>query len=319
MSQNADTAASAAAAAADASMDVRAALGEAWAKVTGWVEGLVESVPNVIAALVVLLLFWGLARLIRRVVGKLVGRVTAQPEVTRLVATASYVAVLILGVLLALGALNLDKTVTSILAGAGILGLALGFALQDIAENFIAGIILNVRDQFSEGDIVESGDFMGTIERVYLRATVLRTFTGQRVLIPNAMVFKNPIINYSQPGSRRVDVAVGVSYGDDLERARDVAIQAIEGLEERDDSRGVELFYEEFGGSSINFQLRFWVRFSRQTDYLRARSEAIMRIKAAFDEAGITIPFPITTLDFGIVGGQTFAESAKEAGLGRGG
>jgi small conductance mechanosensitive channel len=304
------------AAAAEAGMDIQAALGDAWGKVVLWIEGLIESLPNVIAAFVLLLVFWGLAKLTRRVAASVADRMAHQPELSRLVATAAYIAVLGLGLVLALGVLNLDKTVTSLLAGAGILGLALGFAFQDIAENFIAGIILNVRNQFTEGDIIESGDFMGTVERVQLRATALRMFTGQRVLIPNAQVFKNPIINYSQTGVRRVDIAVGVSYADDLARAREVAIAAIEPLEFRDPHRDVELFYEEFGDSSINFQLRFWIGFRKQTEFLTARSQAIMALKAAFDDAGITIPFPIRTLDFdgGVVGGQGLAAALAERG-----
>lgn len=302
----------------EATFDIQAALADAWLKVTDWLEGLVQSLPNLIAALLVLLIFWGLARVVRKVVGRIAARVADQPEINRLIAAGAYGVVLGIGLVLALGVLQLDKTVTSLLAGAGIIGLALGFAFQDIAENFIAGIILNLRNQFTEGDIVESGDYMGVIERVQLRATVMRTFTGQRVLIPNAQVFKSPLINYTQPRMRRVDVEVGVSYGDDLEKAKRVALEAARGVPGRDETREVELYYTAFGDSSINFQLRFWIPFlARQTEYLEARSEAIIRIKKAFDGSGITIPFPIRTLDFGggAVGGVGFSEAAREAGL----
>jgi small conductance mechanosensitive channel len=311
------TADSVASAANEAAVDMQAAFGEALAKVTGWVEGFVESLPNVIAAVLILFAFWGIARVVRKVVARVARRVADQPEINRLVATAAHLGVLALGLVLALGVLDLDKTVTSLLAGAGIIGLALGFAFQDIAENFIAGIILNLRNQFTEGDIVESGDYMGVIERVQLRATVMRTFPGQRVLIPNAQVFKNAIINYTASGARRVDIAVGVSYGEDLEEARRVAIEAVEGIEARDKNRDVELFYQEFGDSAINFLIVFWIPFHKsQAAYLTARSEAIIRIKKAFDGAGITIPFPIRTLDFagGDSGGQSLSTAIREAG-----
>ena len=297
-------------------VDVEAALSRAWGKVVDWTYGLIESLPNVLAALVVLLAFWGIARLVRGVVARVMDRFAHQPEITRLSAAAAYVAVLAIGLVLALGTLNLDKTVTSLLAGAGILGLALGFAFQDIAENFIAGVVLNVQDQFNEGDIIESNDYTGTVERVQLRATTVRTFQGQRVLIPNAMVFKNPLINFSQGGRRRVDIPVGVAYGDDLEKVRRVAIEAVETLKYRDTSEPVDLFYGEFGDSSINFEVRFWIDFSRQVDFLKARSDAIMAIKRAFDRNDITIPFPIRTLDFGgdVVGGQGLSEALRDAG-----
>lgn len=305
----------------EVAFDIQAALSEAWGKVVAWVEGLIESLPNLVAAILVLVVFWGLARVVRKLVGRIATRLADQPEINRLIASSAFGVTVGIGLVLALGVLNLDKTVTSLLAGAGIIGLALGFAFQDIAENFIAGIILNLRNQFTEGDIVESGDYMGVIERVELRATVMRTFTGQRVLIPNAEVFKNAIVNYTQSRLRRVDVAVGVAYGDDLEKAREVAIEAVEGVPGRDETRPVELFYQEFGDSSINFQVRFWIPFlSRQVDYLEARSQAIMRIKTAFDRHGITIPFPIRTLDFGgdVVGGVAFSDAVRNAGLGGG-
>lgn len=296
-------------------IDLRPALNDAWMRVGDWVEGLINNLPNLIAALLVFALFWGIAALVRRAVEAALRRVSQHRDLNALIATLASVVVVGIGLLLALGVLNLSKTVTTLLAGAGILGLALGFAFQDIAENFISGVLLMFRRPFRDGDIIESGDFLGTVRRINMRATLIDTFEGQRVIMPNSAVFKNPVVNYSVGGLRRVDVAVGVSYGDDLEKARRVAIHAVESLEQRDPSRDVELFFEEFGGSSINFQLRFWVRFQGWTDFLHARSEAIIAIKKAFDANDVSIPFPITTLDFSEVGGATL--SAAWPGPGR--
>lgn len=286
-----------------AQVDLSAALQDAAEKVVGWVEGFVESLPNLAAAVVVLVLFWLLARAVRTVAQRVLTRVSRYPDVNRVLAGAIHLAVLAAGLFIALGILNLDRTVTTFLAGAGIIGLALGFAFQDTAENFISGILLNIRREFTDGDIVLTNEFMGTVERVTMRATLVRTFQGQLAVIPNSQVFKNPLVNYTDLGLRRVDLAVGVSYGDDLEAARRIAISAVERLEVRARDRPVEVFYEEFGDSSINFTLRFWVPFRKQTDFLEARSAAIIGVKRAFDEAGVTIPFPIRTLDFSPVGG----------------
>lgn len=286
-----------------ADVEVSSALNDAWAKVMSWAEGFIEALPSIVAALLVLTIFFFVAKLVRRAVERLLGRISRQRDVNRVIAGAAFAAVLVAGLFVALGIMGLDKTVTSLLAGAGILGLALGFAFQDTAENFIAGIILNIRDEFTDGDIIMTNEFMGTVERVEIRATWVRTFQGQLVVVPNSKVFKNPLINYTALGSRRVDLAVGVSYGDDLERAKRIAIGAVETIEARDKDRPVELFYGEFGSSSINFEIRFWVPFNRQTDFLSARSDAIVAIKRAFDEQDVTIPFPIRTLDFSKVGG----------------
>lgn len=291
-------------------------------KVNGWVAGLIQMIPNFVAAVLVLLLFWGLAKLVRRIVERLLRSVSSNRSVNRLLSTASYLVVIAIGLFAALGILNLEKTVTSLLAGAGILGLAIGFAAQDTVENLFAGLMLSIRRPIQEGDLVETNDALGIVNEINLRATRLRTLQGQMVYIPSSVVYKNPLTNYSEYGQRRVDLSCGVAYGDDLERAKQVAVDALEDLEMRDESRDVELFFEEFGGSSVNFTIRFWIDFSAsQAQFLAARSEAIVRLKTAFDENDITIPFPIRTLDFGVVGGRPLGEELGElpsAGTGDG-
>ncbi len=277
-------------------------------KLEGWVEALILLLPNFVIAILVALLGFAAARVVRKVVSSVMGRLSRHAQVNNLLATLAYVIVLLFGLFTALGIVGLDDTVTTLLAVIGIIGLALGFAFQDIAENFIAGVLMAFRRPLENGDLVETNDFFGTVKDVNLRTTVLRTLDGKDVLIPNKAVFQNPIVNYSRTPDLRVDVGCGVSYGDDLEAAEQVAREAVSAVSARDTSRPVELFYEAFGDSSINFTVRFWIPFHRQPDYLGARSEAIKRIKRAFDEHGITIPFPIRTLDFGIVGGEKLSD-----------
>jgi len=277
-------------------------------KLMGWLKGLIEAAPNVLAALLVLMLFATIARYTRKLVRRLLSRFSRNDQVNDVIAVGVYLVVMLAGLFAALGVLNLQKTVTSLLAGAGIAGLAIGMAFRATAENLIAGVGLSVQEQFSNGDIIEIAGHMGTVEQVNLRATVLRTFDGQRVVIPNNVVYSQPLVNYSHLGARRVRLDVGVAYDTDLEKARSIAVDAVEAVEHRDSSRPVDCFYQEFGDSSIDFQIRFWVPYPGQGQYLQARSEAIMRIKKAFDENGITIPFPIRTVDFSSVGGATLAE-----------
>ena len=290
------------------SPDFEAAFDEGVAKIAGWIEGFIESIPNILAAALILLLFWIGAKILRRTARLGLRHVSPHRGLTDLASGLLYLAVLAVGTFVALGILDLDKTVTTLLAGAGIIGLALGFAFQDTAQNFISGVFLTLRGPFRPGDIIETNEFLGTVERINMRAIEMRTFQGQKVIIPNSKVFQSPLVNFTDSGMRRVDLAVGVAYGDDLQRVRSVAVEAVEALAMREQSRDVELFFQEFGESSIDFEVRFWIRFARWTDYLRARSEAIIAIHRAFDEAGLTIPFPIRTLDFSRVGGVTLAE-----------
>ncbi len=288
--------------------DFETAIGDVLEKLSGWFESFVLMLPNVVVAVLVMVTFGILARFARKGASRLMKRATSYKQVNRLASTIAYLVVLSLGLFVALSVLDLNRAVTSLLAGAGIIGLALGFAFQDIAANFVSGILIAVRRPFQIGEIVETNDYTGVIKHIDLRSTVLRTFDGNEVTIPNKEVFQNPVVNYSRTQSRRVDIACGVSYADDLEEVERTAIEAVKDLKVRNQDKPIQLYYDEFGGSSINFSLRFWIDFSEQTDFLYARSQAIKSLKKAFDDKSITIPFPIRTLDFGIEGGKTIGE-----------
>ena len=288
-------------------MNFSAMFGSLVDKLEGWLEALILLLPNLVVALLIVFVTAFVARMVRSGIKSVLGRTSSYEQVNRLLATVVYVIVLAVGTFIALGIVGADKAVTSLLAGAGILGLALGFAFQDLAANFIAGILLSIRRPFVEGDLIETSDYMGTVVEVNLRSTRIRTFQGQIAIIPNSNVFQNPVENYST-GHRRVDLSCGVAYGDDLEHAHTIALDAINGLDFVDADRPVDLYFNEFGDSSVNFVLRYWIAFRGQADFLTAQSEGIIALKKAFDEAGITIPFPIRTLDFGVVGGERLDE-----------
>lgn len=164
------------------------------------------------------------------------------------------------------------------------------------------------------GHLVETNGVIAAVEEIDMRATILRTAQGQIVRIPNKEVFETKLINYSLSGERRVDVEVGVSYGEDLERVRKVAIDAVREMAACDPDREPDLIYTGFGDSSISLTVRFWVNFKGNSDYLTARDAAIVAIKKAFDASDIAIPFPIRTLDFAIKGGGRLRTELDSAG-----
>lgn len=284
-------------------------------KVESWITGFIEMLPNLVVALFILIIFYVLGKFARKAVTNLLGRVSANKTITNLLETIIGISIVGIGVFIALSVLQLDGAVTSLLAGAGIIGLALGFAFQDIASNFISGVILSIRHPFGIGDIISTNDYYGTVTKLNLRNTIIRTVTGQIVYIPNKKVFENPLENFTATGERRIDLSCGVSYGDDLEKVRDVATKAVEELEHVQTEKGVEFYFEEYGGSSINFKIRFWVAFSKNPDFWGGRSEAIIAITKAFDENDIMIPFPIRTLDFGIRGGEKLDAMLQSANV----
>ena len=277
-------------------------------KLEGWLTSLTSMLPNMLVAILVLVIFYFIAKGVRLVSSKLMNRFFDRSAINNLFSTIFYLATLAIGLIIALNLLHLEQTVTSLLAGAGIIGLALGFAFQDITANFISGILLAIRKPIEVGDIIETQNFMGKVEKIDLRVTVIRTFQGLHVIIPNREVFQTPVTNYTKTHDRRIDLEIGISYADDLEKVKKIAIEAVDDLPYLLEGREVELYYNRFGDSSINFTLMFWIRYPDQPGFLQARSEAIIQVKKAFDENGITIPFPIRTLDFGIKGGEKLSE-----------
>lgn len=277
-------------------------------KLSEWMRDFIVLLPNLVLATIILVAGFFIARWLRKVSSKLFARISAHPTLNDLLTSIVYVLFIGITLFTSLSILQLDKAVTSILAGAGILGLALAFAFQDIAANFMSGIFISFRRPIRIGDIVKLSDYMGKVQQINLRDTVLITFQGQTVIIPNKDVFQNPIENYSLQGRRRFDLEVGVSYGDDLEKVRRIALEAVSDMDSISPNDQTTFFYREFGGSSINFVLRMWCRSPEQTEYLKVGSEAIIRLKKAFDSNGISIPYPIRTLDFGIKGGKTLQE-----------
>ena len=266
-------------------------------KLGAWSDQIIEMLPNLALAIIVLALFYFIGRYARNLVKKFGYKLSDNRAVSNLFGLFTQIGFILLGVIIGLQIMNLDGAAFSVLAGAGIAGIALGFALQDIAANFISGTVLALQRPMKIGDLVETHETYGIVRKINLRSTEIETLQGQLVHIPNKDILLNPMIDYSHGTTRRVDIEVGVSYRDDLDKVKKVALKAINSIKGIDNKKPVDMYFSEFGDSSINFVIRFWVPFKKETDYLSMRSQAVMNIKKSFDSEGITIPFPIRTLE----------------------
>lgn len=281
-------------------------------KLSSWVTTAIKLIPNLVAAILILLVFYGIGWLIRKGVSKSLRKITKNQAVVNLLETIAGIIVLAAGFFIALGVLQLEGAVTSLLAGVGVIGLALGFAFQGTAANFISGIILSVRHPFDIGDIIESRDFYGYVHTINLRCTIIRTTQGQLVYIPNRDLLENPFLNYTWNHERRIDLECGVAYGDDLDLVEEVGLKAIKTLDVVKTNRPVELVFKELSGSSINFDLRFWIHFEKNYDYKKAKSDAIKALKKAFEENDIDIAWPVRSIEFGVKGGKNLGDVLSE-------
>lgn len=278
-------------------MDFAKALELIKTKLLNWVDDIIRLTPNVVLALLIMTVGVLVVRLVKKTSLKLFRKATDKQALIEIFWQITQLVIIILFGFVALSILGLDKTVTSVLAGAGVAGIALAFAFQDMAANFISGLFLAFKSPFRINDIIHSGEHTGWVKQINLRDTVIRTFQGQRIIIPNRQIFQNPLENVTVSRQRRVDLEVGVHYNSDLEQVRTVAQNALKDLPNLIKDQPLNIFFTEFGDSSINLVAQFWLNDGAQPVFLLNRSEAIISIKKAFDREGINIPFPIRTLD----------------------
>ena len=248
--------------------------------------------PKLLSALVLFALTLYLANLLSRLVRGFMQRRRAEPGITLLIFHVTRWGLIIAGTAAALQ--QVDFQLTAFLAGLGILGFTIGFALQDISQNVVAGLLLLIQKPFQIDDLIEVESYRGHVRSVDLRSTELHTLDGHNVLIPNASVFTTPIINYSRQATWRMSLDVGIAYDSDLEQVRRVTLQAIRNIPDILSSPSPDLYFHTFNDSSIDFTVRYWID-ARQINPFTATDPAIVAIHRAYAQAGIEIPFPIQT------------------------
>jgi small conductance mechanosensitive channel len=276
--------------------------GEAWNKMKEklhtWVDTFVLNIPNLIIALLVFAIAVLLSRYVSNLGMRLMNKSKLQASMKNLISKVISIVVVLFGLFLVLGILDLGKALNTILAGAGVVGLAVGLALQGALANTYSGIVLAYIKQLKFGDWIETNGFEGEVVDLDLRSVTLKQPDNNLVYIPNKLVVENPIKNFSTTAQSRVILNCGVGYSSDLNFVRDLVIKTItknfDAVEAKSD---VIFLYQEFGDSSINFEVRFWINSTSALEVAKAKTDAMILIKSAFDENDINIPFPIRTLD----------------------
>jgi len=251
----------------------------------------VDFVPRLIVAIVVFLV----SLLAARLAGRGVRNATANvdEEVARLLARLASVATVVVGTIVALDQVDFD--VTGFVAGLGLVGFTLGFAFQDIAKNLMAGILLLMQQPFEIGDAIEVADRTGTVTDVDIRATTIKAWDGQQVIVPNADVYTSPIINYSTYPQRRVVLGIGVGYEEDLTRAQEVFLEAIRGVEGVLEDPAPAIYCKNLGSAAVEAAAYFWID-QTESSLFEVTSEAVKAMKDAAAQASINLPYPIHTI-----------------------
>jgi small conductance mechanosensitive channel len=258
------------------------------------VSQVVEFLPRLITAIVVFILFLILAALLTRGLRRTLERRSVNNQVRVLLTRVTSWAVIITGVIVALQQVDFD--VTAFLAGLGVVGFTIGFAVQDVSKNFIAGLLLLLSQPFSIEDNIKVGEFSGIVKMVDLRATEIRAIDGTTILIPNAQVFTSPITNYSRASFRRIELNIGVADTSDLEKVQQVTLEALNLIPSVSDApKPSQVIFNEFGSFSINCIVYYWVDNAR-IGFLEAKDKGIRLLKEAYAQNEIELPYPIQTI-----------------------
>jgi small conductance mechanosensitive channel len=266
-----------------------------------WEQSTVEFFPKLALAIVVFIAFIFIARILRNLSLNFYSKTfKKESDIVKIISSVVYFVLIISGVILAFEILGLERFLTRLLAGAGIIGIIAGFAFKDIASNAFAGLLLNMQRPFKKNDWVEINNSYGRVLDVGWITTSIRTISGQEVFVPNQLVYSNVFTNYSTFKKRRIIMRTGVSYGDDLEHVKAVTLDEVKKIDAILPNEEIDFFFTEIGGSSYNFEVRFWIKFINQVDYLNAMSDTIMQIKKRFEKEKISIAYSLTTLDFGV-------------------
>lgn len=259
--------------------------------------GFIKAMPNFVIALVVLIITWLVAKFTTRIADMITGRTRLRVSLQALVETLVKLTIWLIGIMIALTIVLPGLEPGSLIAGLGVGTVAIGFAFQDIFENFLAGVLIMLRDKMEIGDTIEVEGIIGKVEHISLRETHIRQLTGELTVCPNSMLFKNPVKIMTEQPIRRWEVTVGVAYDTDLDHATEVMRKALEGQEDLPNDHPVDIYVKEFGASSVDFMVRWWSG-STPRDMFAVRDDILRRIKRALDEAEIEIPFPYVTHTF---------------------
>jgi small conductance mechanosensitive channel len=253
--------------------------------------------PNLLAAIVFLLLTWLLASLLRWAIGRVLAFRKSRPALKDALQTLAGVTVWLIGILIAATIALPGLSPSEALAGIGIGSIAVGLAFRDIFENFLAGLLILLRQPMRIGDFVECQDVGGVVERITIRDTYLRRTDGVLTMLPNAFLYKNPVRVLTDKDLRRQELVVGIAYGEDVDEARQVIEKAMGQLDSVKHEKPVQVFAKDFASSSIDFEVAWWTG-SRPLDVRESRDEVVAAIKSSLDRARIEIPFPYRTLVF---------------------
>lgn len=280
-------------------MNIQAAITAAWNKIGGLIDGLIIMLPNIVLALIVFIIFFFAARWLKLLVKRLTRRHRQARNLGMVLGRLAQGVVILIGLFVALSIVIPTFRAGDLIQLLGISGVAIGFAFRDILQNFLAGILILLTEPFKIEDQIVFKDFEGTVENIETRATTIRTYDGRRIVIPNSELFTNSVTVNTAYESRRMEYDVGIGYGDDVDEAKRLMLEAIHSVDEVLRDPAPDVLVLELAESSVNIRARWWIKPPRRIDDLNSRDKVISAIKQKlYVENGIDLPYPTRQILF---------------------
>lgn len=259
---------------------------------------LIAYLPNMIIALILLLIFILLSRVVRAVVTRLLYRLRKQRNLGIVLGRLSQWTTILLGLLVAAVIVFPAFSPADLVGFLGASGVAIGFAFRDILQNFLSGILLLLTEPFRVGDQIIFDKFEGAVEEIDTRATIIRTYDGRRVIIPNGELFTKSVMVNTAFDNRRVEYDIGIGYGDDIATAKRLILETVAGIDVVLTDPAPDVLVMELGDFNVSLRVRWWIGPPRRRDALDTRDLVLHHIKDVLTENGIDLPFPTTQVLF---------------------
>jgi small conductance mechanosensitive channel len=258
-----------------------------------WLTSFLENLPKIISAIVIFIVTLLGSGYVAKWVKQVSEKKITSEETLQLVSRIVRWTVLVFGTVMALNQVSFD--ITGFIAGLGVAGFTIGFALQDIAKNFVSGLLLLYRQPFNLGEVVMISDYLGEVKEINVRDTVIETLEGELVIIPNRDVFENPIINYTHTRLKRRTIMIGLGYEEDADRAMEIFLNTIKSVPGVESEPAPSIRADELGESTLTLSALFWVD-QKKSDLFGVHSDVVKAIKKASEEHGINLPYPVQTV-----------------------
>ncbi|OXY80829.1 mechanosensitive ion channel family protein [Oceanimonas doudoroffii] len=257
-------------------------------RLDSWLDGAVRLVPNIVVALLVLALFYGLAVMVRRMVLAHARR-RERENLGEVLGGFVKWAMVLLGFLLAATIVIPSLKPGDLIAGLGVSSVAIGFAFKDILQNWLAGLLILLRQPFNIRDQIEVNGHEGTVERIETRATIIKTHDGRRIVIPNSDIYTNAVLVKTAYEQRRSQYDVGIGYEDDIDRACELLVRAVAKVEGVSQEQGVQALPWDLAASWVTIRVRWWTD-SQQGSVTQTHARVVKTIKQTLDQANVDMP-----------------------------